>query len=300
MRIISDADRSCESIIEALLGALPVPEAAFAANFGVSNWLACATVVAHERAACRLIVPDEKVALMAELAGEMGLHAHVGQVRMLERPNSVPGTYHNGSFVFKPCRESSAIVYFGVTSRIAEGTEQVELIQDHALLGRLFGYPECCAMAFAASKSLDLDKLPSTITSLGPFPRAMNPVSPYIFGGINLLFHFPCSPDCCASLALSEDRQCFLERVTPAATALREHGAGIALYGADVGMGLITGYRETVAGELEIDEVVTSSATTIGMFGQRARCTLRLFDPHRFELEGRLFQSPNTFAARFI
>ncbi|XXX73340.1 hypothetical protein WMF30_37445 [Sorangium sp. So ce134] len=67
-----------------------------------------------------------------------------------------------------------------------------------------------------------------------------------------------------------------------------------------MGIGLITGYRENTEGELEIDKVATSSAKTIALFDGRARCTLRLFDPQRFELGGRHFESPNTFAARSV
>jgi hypothetical protein len=300
MRILSCADRSTEAVTGALLSALPSAEAELVRQLGDSNWLACATVAARERAAGRLIVSDEDVGALLDLTRSMGIHTRVGQARMLQRPSPVRGTYHNGAFTFEPCAGSSAIVYFGVTPRLTEGAEQAEMLQDHSLIGRLFGYPECCVRAFAENTSPELDKLPSTVTSVGPFARAMNPVVPYVFGCISLLFHFPCSLGCRASLSIWEGRQRFLEGIAPEAAALRDLGAGVALYGPEVGIGLITSYRHIADGEIAIDEVVTGSAMTVALFDGLSRCTMRLSDPHRFDLGGHRFDSPNGFAARFV
>jgi hypothetical protein len=105
-----------------------------------------------------------------------------------------------------------------------------------AFLGRLLGYPACCADAFATrwneARELhqgDVAGLVAKTGGAGPFPWPLNPFLRY--GGSELVPHFPCRFDCPASLDLARRLLATLELAEPAhAAALRRELPTLVLY----------------------------------------------------------------------
>jgi hypothetical protein len=276
------------------------PHKALIRLVGLSNYFAIATVAARQRVAGRLIVRATNINRLSGLVAELGLVCRRARFDFLELPSPVPGTHNCGSFVLGSRNGAKPILYFGIDAGFAEGAETAEFHEEHALVGRLFGYPDCCVTFYTENEATGLDKLPSSITSTGPFPREMNPVLSYVYGCVNLLFHFPCSPHCRASLTMRQQRLNYLSRFLPSAQALANFGFGIAVYGPAAGIALITRYRELESDCYEVEAVATRNQETKAIFSADKICRIRLLGPHAFEIGARTFVGVDQFAARFI
>ena len=276
------------------------PERCIADELGISGYLAVATVATRARPAGRLAVSPDQVPQFLEAAAELGLYCCIGRARLVSVPDAIPETRHAALFVADDRPHAMSLVYFGVSADIAAGAEQVELYGDHRLLGQLFGYPDCCVEFFVNSETAGPDRLPATINSLGPFDRLMNPVSTYVYGVPNLLFHFPCSPGCRPSMMLSKQRSHFLSEIEPGVRAIENLGTGLALYGPEVGIGLATEYERRDTSTFRLHKIVSRSQTTHELFGMRAEAIIRFDSPSVFEIDGRRFSRRDQFGALFI
>jgi hypothetical protein len=286
----------------ALLGALlqdcDSNQATIARLVGLSNYLAIATVALRERAAGRLLVAKAVADRLVGCISNMGVSCHRATFHCIEKPDAVDGTHHRGSFINDE-PGALAVIYFGIDSNFAKGAEWAEYTGDHLVAGSLFGYPDCCIASFAQSSEGEADKLPSTIIHTGPYPRGMNPLTFYVYGVPNLLFHFACSPSCQRSAALAETRREFLGSLTRKPRLMQRLGAGIAVYGPKVGIGLITGYRQLDASVYEILEVTTRQVLTRKLFAGSEWQGIRLYGAHRFRIGNNLYSGKRTFAAQF-
>ena len=282
----------------ALLDRLSAGEAALVRLLGVSNYLACITVAERERAAGRLLVGDDAAARFPSLCHDLAVSCVRAPFRMLSIPSPVEGTDHCARFVADVNGHGRVIFHVGITQTFAEGAQLAETHGEHAITGRLFGYPDCCVCSFAAGPRPSLDLLPASIPSTGPFPLEMNPVIPHLYG-VSFLFHFACSPWCAASSTLLRTRRRFLERLAPPAAAFAQLGRGIALYGPEIGICLVTEFDRIAPDQYRVRAVVTASPTTARVFAEGGDPVLRLLSPHSFTLGGRLFDDPRQFAARF-
>jgi len=276
------------------------PDRFVASNIGISAYLALATVAIHTRPAGRLAIsPDQAVDFM-QAAQAMGVHCHLGRVRLVSVPDAIPETRHAALFVADDRPSAMNLIYFGVTAAIAEGAEEVELYGNHQLLGELFGYPECCTEFFVKSQMAGPDRLPASIGSVGPFERLMNPITTYVYAIPSLLFHFPCSPACQASIELAKRRALFLASIEPRIAATEDLGRGIALYGPEVGIGLATEFEAEGERTFRLLRVVTRSQATHELLATRTEATIRFDTPTSFEIDGRRFSRPDQFGALFI
>lgn len=276
------------------------PERFIVNQLGVSGYLAVATVATRARPAGRLAMSQDQVSGFVEAAAALGVHCCIGRAHMISLPDAIPETRHAALFVTDDRPNAMSLVYFGVSDSIAAGAEQVELYSGHRLLAQLFGYPDCCAEVFVNSETAGADRLPATIKTLGPFDRLMNPISTYVYRTPNLLFHFPCSPACRPSLALLHQRSRFLAQIDPCILAIENVGAGIALYGPEVGIGLATEYERQDTATFKLYKIVTRSQTTHELFGTRTEATIRFNSPNVFEIDQRRFSRPDQFGALFV
>ena len=128
----------------------------------------------------------------------------------------------------------------------------------------------------------------------------MNPVSTYVYRTASLLFHFPCSPACIHSIALSRQRSRFLSQIEPGIRTIENLGSGLALYGPEVGIGLATEFERQGAGTFRLFKVVTRSQTTRELFNGRTEATIRFNAPSAFEIDGRQFSRRDQFGALFV
>ena len=282
-----------------LLNRLQGPERAIADALGISGYLAIITVAQRERPAGRLTMPPSVVPAAIAAAQALGVHCQIGRLRMLSVQDAIPETRHAARFVIDDRPDALSLVYFGVSAVIAEGVAEVELRAEHHLLGKMFGYPECCTAFYLGSGHAGADRLPATIATLGPFHRSMNPILPYVYGMPGTLFHFPCSPGCTASMALHRNRMRILTNIDPSIRGLEALGAGLALYGPDIGICLATEYDRRDASTFQLHKIVTRSATTRAFFHTRARPEIRFTTPHDFEIDGQHFSTPGQFGALF-
>ncbi len=287
------------ALLDALLRDRNSRQAAIARLVGLSNYLAIATVVSGERAAGRLLIDKTVADRLVKSIRRMGVSCHRAKFYGVEKPDAVEGTHHRVSFVNGQPKDALAVLYFGINSNFARAAEWAEFTGNHQVAGSLFGYPHCCIATFEQSTEDEADRLPTTITHIGPYPRGMNPLTFYVYGVPNLLFHFACSPHCQRSAALAKSRRIFLESLTGKPRLMTTLGAGIAVYGPELGIGLITGYRQIDASEYEILEVTTRQALTRMLFANCQRRRIRLYGAHRFRIGRHLYTGKFTFAAKF-
>jgi hypothetical protein len=296
--LIAPSNRVLLETKAALLDTLSPGAAEIVRLLGLSNYLACVTVAERERAAGRLLVDDEAAARFPSLCQDLGASCVRAPFRMRVVQSPVEGTDHCGQFVADSVADGRAIFHVGITQSFAEGAQLAEVQSEHAVTGRLFGYPDCCVHGYADGPRPSVDHLPASVRSTGPFPFEMNPVVPYLYGA-SFLFHFACSPRCQASLALLRARRTFVERLAPPAAGFAGLGRGIALYGPAIGIGLITQSDEIAPGEYRVHEVVTASRRTAQLFAETGDAILRLFSAQSFSLGRRHFDDARQFIAIF-
>ena len=235
-----------------------------------------------------------------QAARALGVHCCLGRVRLVSVPDAIPETRHAALFVADERPSAANLIYFGVSAAIAEGAEEVELYGNHQLLGDLFGYPNCCTDFFMKSQMAGPDRLPSSIGSVGPFERLMNPITTYVYAIPSLLFHFPCSPACHVSIELAKQRALFLASIEPRIAETENLGRGIALYGPEVGIGLATEFEAVGESIFRLLRVTTRSQATHELLGARNEVTIRFDSPTSFEIDGRRFSRPDQFGAQFL
>lgn len=293
--------RLLRAVREELNRALPPEQKRLMELVGVSDFLACAAVIRRERVAGRLILRQHKVEEAVALMRSAGLYCHRAGFDCLTGDECVRHTEHKGRFVERG-RHAGAkgVIYFGVSEEFAEGAELLEVEGEHAFVGELFGYPRCCTKFFTECEGVQQDKTAFTIPDRGPFPRGLNPVSPYLYG-LHFLFHFPCSPRCAASLEILERNRAYLAGLSPSSLEFHGFGAGIALYGPQVGIALVTRYEQAAEDTYLAREVHARDGSLLATSLQgRGDVLIKIYTPHRFEVGGTLFEDIYSFAARFI
>jgi hypothetical protein len=266
-------------------------------SLGLSNYLAVATVADEERLCGRLVVSRDVLESLGRHLDAAGLAFRVAAFHIIEKRDVVQGTSHRASFVPADRDTRSRVLYFARKPEHCEGAEYAELHGHHPLIGELFGYPACCVEAFANAGNQSLDRWPAVVDSPGPFERILNPVSFYVYGAPSLIFHFPCSLRCRHSIALAEERRQRVARLAGKPGMLARIGRGIALYGPEVGIGLVTSYREVGPQEYRIDRIDTRDVRTCETFV--GATNLGLIDGRSARLNGRPLGGPGQFITRF-
>lgn len=267
---------------------------------GGAHFLECLAAVHGERAVGRAVLPLAKLEAGVQRIRALGLHCVRSRNDFISRGDVVEGTSHRGSMVPRGTPGADfGLLYYGVDAELVEGTEQVEFQGAHALLGRLFGYPECCCRFYTEGNPLRADRTADTISDLGPFPREMNPLKSGLYG-LRLLSHFPCSPRCGPSRELLGRHRSYLARFAPESMAAFDSlGAGVALYGPQVGLALVTGFRRLAEHTYEVQEVITRGDHARKLFSSSGPLVLHLHSAHVFELGSRRFEDEEGFGAWF-
>ncbi|MEO1394457.1 MAG: hypothetical protein AAFV90_16235 [Cyanobacteria bacterium J06634_5] len=116
---------------------------------------------------------------------------------------------------------------------------------DH-LLGRLFGYPACCAKAFDQRWLTACDRYQGDVASLvlqeqspeafvGQYGWQANMLGRYF--GAEIISHFPCDLNCSATMAVAERLYCTYHHFEPeAASAFQQALVGTYIYSKDQGV----------------------------------------------------------------
>jgi hypothetical protein len=275
------------------------PDRELADKFGLALYVAVATVARRKRAAGRVILHPGREDSFIALAAAMGVRCHTGRARIVSLPDAVDGSGHAGLFVLEDRPDASVIVYFALSNALASGAEAAELHGQHELVGSLFGYPGCCVASFIRQQVAGADYTAAGIPSLGPFPKAANPVVPYVYGAINTLFHFPCQVDCSHSLALRNARLAWLRDMQPEMSAYGQLGGGLALYGPELGIGLATDYQRLSDDTFAVRCIYTRSKTTAELFAAMPQVVMQLQGPHVVRLNERRYSHSSQFLALF-
>ena len=268
---------------------------------GFSEFLCCLSVLHRERAAGRVSVSQDGAERVASLLDSLGLHCRRSALDLLPQPDLIGGNVkHNSVYVRQGSREEAwAILYFGVDAEFAAGAEVAELNKEQQLVGRLFGYPECCSEFFLRNDGYSQDRTPRSVTDTGPFPSILNPALNELYG-FSLQFHFACSPRCACSLALAKTRLNSLKRYAPSIVEMEQLGAGITVYGPTTGAVLVTRYRPVGDNLYETEEVMTWNEKAAELFhGNGSPPRIRLRSAHEFEIKGTILKDESHFAAVF-
>lgn len=246
--------------------ALPADQSTLLRLVGLQSFIGWQTVASKERPAARILVPLEQMPSVLASLRPLGVAHRRACFDCRNDPSPVQGTHHHGGFVERGAPEAThGVIFFGIDDEFVDGAEKAEIARADDLLGRLYGYPACCAHAFAEATESGLDRTATSIPDPGPHSLAFNPLLGYQLA-LPILLHFPCSPGCRASHQLHETRTAYLQRLAPSIATLMGHATGLALYGPRIGMAMIPTFTEREDGGLRFDTVVTNSQVTRELF----------------------------------
>jgi hypothetical protein len=268
---------------------------------GVSEFLCCLSVLNRERVAGRTSVSQKQADQVMNLINSMGLHCHRSMFDLLPQSDLIGGNInHHCTYVLQGSQEGArAMLYFGIDAEFAKGAETAELTKQQQLVGRLFGYPECCIEFFNNNDGFNQDRTPNSIKDVGPFPSILNPITGELYG-ISLQFHFACSPRCAKSLEIIKTRLKNIIPYSPSIVELEKLGEGIGLYGPSIGTALITRFIQIEHDTYVAQETVTSSKKARHLVSSDGRATRsHLRSAHEFDVEGVAFNDDSHFAAVF-
>ncbi|GEM_PF-705611 len=112
-------------------------------------------------------------------------------------------------------------IYLALSPELAQEAKMADYMDDHAALGKLLGYPECCVRFFAenAGAVKDDDDYVRLALRHSSVRHAELNILPRYFD-VTLLSHFPCSFDCSTSLQLATR---YLETIRKHSYGLAEH-----------------------------------------------------------------------------
>lgn len=288
-------------ITEELVASLPDNEIELLNLTGVSGLLCCLSVFNRERVAGRTCVSQIHADRIISLISSMGLHCHRSMFDLLPQSDLIGGNInHHSTYVLKGSQEGArAMLYLGIDAEFAKGAETAEITKQHQLVGRLFGYPECCVEFFIDNDGLNQDRTPNSIMDPGPFPSILNPIVAELYG-ISLSFHFACSPRCAKSLEIVRSRLKNLMQYSPSIAEIESLGSGIGLYGPSIGTALITQFSQVEPNTYVVGETVTSSNKAISLFSNSRRAArICLRAAHDFQIEDISFNDDSHFAAVF-
>lgn len=273
-------------IVEELGASLDLNERELLGLLGFSDCLCCLSVANRERAAGRISTSQEQVEHVTSLLESLGLSCHRSALDILPQPDLIRGNVsHSAVYVPQGSEERAlAVIYFGLDAEFAIGAESAELNKELALVGRLFGYPECCSEFFMRNDGFNEDRTPASIPDSGPFPSILNPVIAELYG-FRLPFHFACSPRCPQSLSIARMRLKYLKQYVPSISIVEKLGAGIAIYGPSIGASLVTRYTQAGPNSYLAEEVITRVEWEPKMmsFGQKTHHNVR-GNPMRFSI----------------
>lgn len=268
---------------------------------GLSDFLCCRSVADQERAAGRISTTQEESEQVSVLIRSLGLYCHRSVLDHLPQPDLIGGNVkHYAVYVPQGSRpDALAVLYFGLDAEFAMGAESAELNKELGLVGRLFGYPECCYEFFLQNEGFNQDRTPASIPDVGPFPSLLNPVVAELYG-FRLPFHFACSPRCTRTLAIARRRLTYLSQHAPSMSVFAKLGAGIALYGPSIGAALVTRYRPAGPDTYAVEEVLTRDGKAADLFSSAgSAAVIHIRSAHEFEIDGRSFNGSQYFAAIF-
>jgi hypothetical protein len=289
--IFAELERSLEPLLQELLVIL-----------GFNDFLACWSVYQGSRIAGRIFLPASQVTQVIAILEKLSLHCRRAGHDFLVESAIVDSrcTNHQGVFIPQNSQPTAqAVLYFGRDAEFVRGSEIAELHQKHQLVGQILGYPSCCTNFFLANESFNQDKTPLTITGKGVYPSILNPILAELYG-LNLHFHFACSPCCVPSLHIARQHQQSLQPLAPSVAIIDQLGSGILLYGPKLGIGLITSYEVVAPDTYQLQEVITWSDKTASFLTSFASLPqLTLMAAHNFAINTQSFADPWHAAALF-
>ena len=288
-----------QAVREELSESLPPPDLELLKLLGFENYLACLTVVRKERAAGRILLDHAKLGAAPAALRSIGLSFHVAPYECVPLAATTPAAYHEARFVpVGGDRRGRAVVYVGIDDDFALGAFHAEAARQNEVLGEMFGYPDCCIRSYGTAAGAGQDRTANAIRSPGPYPHHLNPVAPLLHG-LPLIFHFPCSADCSASLELARRRRDAIESIAPSLGRVWEVAVGIALYGPRVGCAMVTDAVDVGPRSFVVRELVTKDPDRMTFVDKEHPCVLTLLSARRWTCGGQEFSDRAGFAAIF-
>lgn len=290
-----------ETITRELYSVLESRQKELLSLVGLLDFVTVMSVVTGERAAGRISAATEDVSHISNLASALGVYVYRSRFDWREQPDLVNGKVNHRICAIPRAShpDATTLLYFGGDRELAEGAEAAELTSRLQLVGRLYGYPNCCSRFFAAAGESYFDKNPRSVSCLGPFPSILNPLLPELYG-FSLHFHFTCSPGCEPSRKAAQARLNSLSRSAPSARQIEDIGAGIAFYGPRLGAFLAREYERVSEKEYVLNRIVTRNPHSTRLFETtNKRAVVHLNSAHDFAIQDQRYQDPLHFAAIF-
>ena len=286
VRVTPASDAVVRRIHHELARRLPAVHARVLEELGAAAFVAYWTVVSGQRILGRLERGRDGLERTIAALRASGLECERGRFDMMPGREAVGGARHAGHLVPRDTEpHARAVVYFSALRELVLAADAVERGPNDALVGRLYGYPECCVRFFAAAGAAP-DKTPACVPRIGPFSSLLNPAMGPLYG-FRLLFHFPCSVDCAASRRLVEERLAHLQQHAPSLAEFAAQGAGLLLYGPQLGIALATRYHAVGDDAFRLEEVVTRSPRSIELISTLpAGALIRCRAPRDFDVGG--------------
>ncbi len=168
-------------------------------------------ILENEKDVARLAIHEDRIQAVQKFCDDKGLACLKSEFKI---SLSSAGDYSSKGFPTKG--EGHFIIYISKKSQIAELAKKADASSDHALLGNLLGYPDCCIKFFIenfskeSAKDCDFVK-PGTTNSKGfIFPIVNNIFARYF--DTSLLSHCPHNFNCGKSKYIAEGRLAIIQR----------------------------------------------------------------------------------------
>ena len=194
---------------------------------GPVDGLALWRTSARAKPVTRLVLSKQRFVAVRDDLAHVGLRPLVAPFAYFgTHPSDPLAAFHHGGFVQSTASaDEDAVIYVALQPADAEQAMLCDLSEDHVGGAEFFGYPACCAQAFAAGLAGSGNGL-AVIDRIGPFDSLLNPATRY-FTRVRPIFHFPCLLDCPASRTLAHHGQADLANLSPRLAALADLGPGM-------------------------------------------------------------------------
>ncbi len=168
----------------------------------------------------RIIVPEENIEQIKIFLGNLGLKVSISNFKVKKESDFLRGYSDKGFILDKNSREKGN--FFVYASRDSESVEKAKIFEDkndHASLGKILGYPDCCVKFFSENFLIESKRkndyiLPALKNSSGwKFPFVNNAAIRHM--DISLLSNFPCSFGCEESREIGRKNFQMIEKISP-------------------------------------------------------------------------------------
>lgn len=242
-------------------------------------------VLANTKPLARICVNHKLVKKIQDFCHRHRLVCEVSDFKIIHMPTVDKGVSNKGMKVDVHSKiDGDVFVYLGKDQTKIQQLKQADAKDDHILVGKLLGYPDCCITFFASSYHDEIQKendyiIPALQQTTTSHSFYNNVIMRYF--DIGVLSHFPCSFNCEASKDLAKQNLSVLKTYAP---QLAEHVTTLlkcpVVFTEQDGAHVLQGWRQNnITGKIEFESVLSTIKNNISYLLEQTK-TIDQDNPH--------------------